>query len=409
MNLLLLTKLYPYGTGEAFIENEIRTLSSCFEKIVIVACEVPIGEKRIRALPENVCSYAIPGGAKWKDLLSGVRYIVSSNPILKEEYRHCKTPFQRLFLGYFEAKSHRIFRNIPPLGELDGESFVLYSYWLFTTARVGMLIAQNRKPRYRISRAHGYDLYTYRNRLRYLPYREAFLKEYDMVLPCSENGTDFLNQNTPGFSEKIKTAYLGTTDHGLGKPGKPGCFVIVTCSRVSPEKRLERVADALDKLEKPALDVEWIHIGGGKDLEKLKAYAARKQKHFTVKCLGDIPNAEVMRFYRENGVDLFLNVSSSEGLPVSIMEAMSFGIPVVATDVGGTSEIVMNGHTGRLLPHDFSDRQLTDAIEDFVDMKSRERYSQYRESCRRVWKEQFHASDVYRACWKNIQDRWSAE
>ena len=41
-------------------------------------------------------------------------------------------------------------------------------------------------------------------------------------------------------------------------------------------------------------------------------------------------------------VDLFLTVSANEGIPVSIMEAQSFGIPVIATDVGGISEIVNN-------------------------------------------------------------------
>lgn len=407
MNLLLLTKSYPYGTGEAFLENEIRTLSECFEKTVIVACEVPAGEQRIRALPENVYSYGIPAEKKGKDILRGLPFAASSDPVVQAEYARCPTAFHRLFLGYFEAKSRRILRNFPPLEELDGKPFVLYSYWLFTTARVGMLIAQNREPRYRISRTHGYDLYPYRNRLQYLPYRETFLKAYDLVLPCSENGTEFLNQNTPGFSGKIKTAYLGTSDHGPGKPGEPGRFVLVTCSRVSPEKRLHRLADALAAMEKPSLAVEWIHIGGGKNLKKLKDYAARKQKYVTLTCLGDIPNTEVMHFFRENGVDLFVNVSSSEGLPVSIMEAMSFGIPVVATDVGGTSEIVLDGQTGKLLPREFTDRQLAQQIQEFIAMKQEQRYFQYRQACRNHWEQKFRATVNYRDFWQDMQDRWS--
>ncbi len=50
---------------------------------------------------------------------------------------------------------------------------------------------------------------------------------------------------------------------------------------------------------------------------------------------GGISNAEVFQFYRDNKVDLFVNASTSEGLPVSIMEAISFGIPSIATNVGG--------------------------------------------------------------------------
>ena len=51
-------------------------------------------------------------------------------------------------------------------------------------------------------------------------------------------------------------------------------------------------------------------------------------------------NEEVMEYYKNNLVDLFVNMSESEGLPVSMMEAMSFGVPVIAPDVGGIKEIV---------------------------------------------------------------------
>jgi len=49
-----------------------------------------------------------------------------------------------------------------------------------------------------------------------------------------------------------------------------------------------------------------------------------------------LPHNDVLNYYASNPVDVFINTSSSEGLPVSIMEAMSFGIPVIATNVGGT-------------------------------------------------------------------------
>lgn len=48
-------------------------------------------------------------------------------------------------------------------------------------------------------------------------------------------------------------------------------------------------------------------------------------------------NQLVYDFYRNNDVDVFVNLSESEGIPVSIIETISFGVPVVATDVGGNS------------------------------------------------------------------------
>ncbi len=49
---------------------------------------------------------------------------------------------------------------------------------------------------------------------------------------------------------------------------------------------------------------------------------------------------DLMLFFKENSVDLFINASITEGTPVSIMEAISCGIPIIATDVGGNPEIV---------------------------------------------------------------------
>jgi glycosyltransferase involved in cell wall biosynthesis len=61
-------------------------------------------------------------------------------------------------------------------------------------------------------------------------------------------------------------------------------------------------------------------------------------------------------------VDVFINISMSEGVPVSIMEAQSFGLPVIATDVGGTKEI-MTATNGILLPSSPTIVEVADAME----------------------------------------------
>ena len=63
---------------------------------------------------------------------------------------------------------------------------------------------------------------------------------------------------------------------------------------------------------------------------------------------GHVDHAELLDYYRANRVDLFVSLSASEGLPVSIMEAISFGVPVLAVGVDGVPEIV-TASTGRLV------------------------------------------------------------
>ena len=98
-------------------------------------------------------------------------------------------------------------------------------------------------------------------------------------------------------------------------------------------------------------------------------------------------NERVHKFYSEQPVDVFINLSDSEGLPVSIMESMSYGIPVIATDVGGTREIV-NEKTGFLIPKDFQPQKVAEIITNF-SLLSKEEKQKYREAAYEMWESKF--------------------
>ncbi len=63
---------------------------------------------------------------------------------------------------------------------------------------------------------------------------------------------------------------------------------------------------------------------------------------------GEKAREDVLRLLSES--DIFMNPSYSEGLPISILEAGAVGLPVIATDVGGTKEIIIPHQTGLLIP-----------------------------------------------------------
>ena len=71
---------------------------------------------------------------------------------------------------------------------------------------------------------------------------------------------------------------------------------------------------------------------------------------------------------RSQPIDIFINVSSSEGLPVAIMEAISFDIPIIATNVGGTSEIV-TPETGILIAPDSAPELIAARIRELYKVK----------------------------------------
>ena len=76
---------------------------------------------------------------------------------------------------------------------------------------------------------------------------------------------------------------------------------------------------------------------------------------------------EVKSFYVQQSCDLFVNTSISEGVPVTIMEAFSVGIPVLATNVGGTSEIV-DETVGGLMPENITPQELANCITKFIEL-----------------------------------------
>ena len=402
MNLLMLTRYYPFGTGEAFVENEIKVMSEIYNQIVIIACEVSKDDVDVRSVPDNVKVYKVPATSK---KINAIKGLLSKNNGFeyKDERESCKRLIEKAFLAYFEEKSQRAFKYIIRnnyLKDLQNEPFVLYSYWLFMTARVGTLISDYLKPVMMFSRAHRYDLYEDKNRTNYLPYRNLFLEKYDYVFPCSDNGTQYLKNNYPEKAGNVQTALLGTLEHGMGKSSTDGIFRIISCSRMEKVKRVEKIVDALALLESKTLKIEWTHIGTGSEFNKVKNIAKEKLHVIKYHFLGNMKNTEVMQLYANQPFDLFLNVSSSEGLPVSIMEALSFGLPCVGTDVGGTSEIVIDDVTGELIQNDFKDEQLAEIIEKFV-MKTETQIT--RENCRKFWEHHFQAIANYRRLHEKIK------
>jgi glycosyltransferase involved in cell wall biosynthesis len=208
------------------------------------------------------------------------------------------------------------------------------------------------------------------------------------VFPCSRDGTKYLISKYGNPKGKIKTVYLGTRDYGTGSWIKQTLPCLVSCSRITEVKRIDRIIDALELLERQNIAILWMHIGGGEGLEALKRECQKRLNLSKIVFTGNVPNTDVKDIYLTNNIDIFLNVSENEGLPISIMEAVSFGIPVIATDVGGTSEIVNDNINGIMLKKDFTNEELVNAIRHFLFMANND-YLKMRANARRIWEERF--------------------
>jgi colanic acid/amylovoran biosynthesis glycosyltransferase len=118
--------------------------------------------------------------------------------------------------------------------------------------------------------------------------------------------------------------------------------------RLAPEKGLPVLLRSLAALTAQGHDFQLTILGDGPDRGALEQLARELDFGNRVRFGGYVDQATVLRHLSET--DIFVLPSLAEGIPVSLMEAMACGVPVLATAVGGIAELVQDGETGLLVP-----------------------------------------------------------
>lgn len=404
--LILLTNYYPFHKGEEYLESEIIHLSEKFKKIYIIPTMVSNTMKRTRNTPPN--TIVLPVGinhsklGKIKMVLNQFENINKNNEKKFMIKKDSKGKFiNKLYCYYFESRAMDVYEKVEHLLKNENfdeyESITIYSYWLYITARVGVELKNKLlrdKNTYTISRAHRYDLYEYAAPLKYLPERDYLLKSIDNIFPCSQDGVNILNKTYPMYKDKIDVRRLGTVSKNLSGNTENNKLYIVSCSAVRKVKRLDLLVNVLVDLEKNNIPYLWTHIGGGPELEKIKKLAKNKINKDNFNFTGFIKNEEVLNWYESNTTTVFINLSSSEGVPVSIMEALSMGIPVIATNVGGTREIVENGINGYLVKENCTVEEVSKNLLEIYNMNNNE-YDKLCENALNIWNKRSNADILY--------------
>jgi glycosyltransferase involved in cell wall biosynthesis len=242
------------------------------------------------------------------------------------------------------------------------EDLTFYSYW-FSASSLCLSILHHRGLIEGYSaRAHALDCYheawgLLNERTQVLPFRHYKQRHVSHLYPISQHGKLFLEESIE-CQGKVEVAYLGVAS-GMSNPNaqEASTITVVTCSGVDDNKRIHLLGQALHVLDQP---IRWVHFGDG-PLREL-VYQSVEGSQVKLDYRGQTINAQIRRFYEEEHVDLFINVSQVEGLPVTIMEALAHGIPVVATAVNGSPETIHHGQHGWLIPVQFTPQQLAQEL-----------------------------------------------
>jgi colanic acid/amylovoran biosynthesis glycosyltransferase len=135
---------------------------------------------------------------------------------------------------------------------------------------------------------------------------------------------------------------------------------ILNVGRTVPEKGQALLIEAVAELAARGVEARLTILGGGPQLDELRALAARLGVSNSVELPGPVGQGEIASYYER--ADVFAMASFAEGIPVVLMEAMATGLPVVSTHIAGIPELVAHGESGFLVPPARPD-ELSDALE----------------------------------------------
>ncbi|ADJ29320.1 glycosyltransferase family 4 protein [Nitrosococcus watsonii] len=133
---------------------------------------------------------------------------------------------------------------------------------------------------------------------------------------------------------------------------------LITVASLIPLKGVEQIIQAVNLL-KNEIDLNLTIVGNGPEKEKLQNLTKLFELHKKISFTGNIAPSEIPAYLEK--ADIFILASHSEGRPNVLLEAMAAGLPIIATNIPGTQEIVQNGKTGILFPPKSIER-LADAL-----------------------------------------------
>jgi colanic acid/amylovoran biosynthesis glycosyltransferase len=157
---------------------------------------------------------------------------------------------------------------------------------------------------------------------------------------------DLMRRCAPGVEESRWAVVRMGVELPPSREGPPPANdppVVLFAARFDPEKRHATLLEAIASLVRDGERLELWLAGSGRLLPNAKARALELGLEDTVHFLGYVSNAEILEWLEAGRVDAVALPSDWEGVPVSLIEALAYGVPTVASDVGGVPELVGDG------------------------------------------------------------------
>jgi colanic acid/amylovoran biosynthesis glycosyltransferase len=376
VKIAYITAQVPWGRGETFIIDEMLAIKKTETELLII----PRNPTKKVFHQE---AQALVSDAVWLPLIN-IKMIsvflisILTKPrlwkIMSVIFRHSRT--WRILVKNLAVLPKGIY--IASLLKKKGIEHI-HAHWGSTTATMAMVASELTNIPWSFT-VHRWDIKE-NNGLTLKTEKATFVR-------CiSQSGKEeILNIVGDSYKDKIKLIHMGVRIANFSttqfRNSSHSDFVISCPANLLPVKGHRFLIEACALLLKWGIKkFKCLIIGDGPLQKKIRQQILKYGLQEHVKLLGRLPHNELMELYRRGKIDTVVLPSivtedgAKEGIPVSLMEAMAYGIPVISTNTGGIPELITNG-AGILVPP-ASSEMLARAIKQLIkDEKLRFRLSE---------------------------------
>ena len=326
----------------------------------------------------NIARYLVKKGNK-------VDVITFGNNILPEEDVQDGIFIHRINITSGN-KILRIYQRVNKISRLLAEikPDVIHVQMALSTACQAIIINKIILQRLLVVYGRGSDIYFAKTPLRKFKLR-FILKHADEVIA--------LTNDMKKEMQKVYNRAVAVIPNGIEiKPIQPTCRsrirnhlgiandekVIISVGVIRPVKGFEYLIRAMNIIIAEMPDTKLVIIGEGPEKEALIKLSERMSLDESILFLGEIPNEKIPDYM--SAADIFVLPSLSESFGIVNLEAMSVGLPIVASNVGGVPELVVNGENGFLVEPGNITQIAEKVLYLLADAKLRETISQNNKS-----------------------------
>lgn len=396
--IIFFTSHFPYRTvGENFFESELWEIAPHYDEVYIIACESRQKFPEIKKnLPPNVTPVCIKRSSFLKELLLGILlcpfcpFFWKEIANIRKGYHPFLPSLKSTFYACFSFLAIRkgLSKVAKQITISSDDHVVLVGYWLHFLSKAALSFKKLISCRdiKVVARAHGSaDIQNFAKPQRYYPFQADLLDRLDAVFAVSKSGCEYLRARS-ARPETVNCIYIGSAGPETFTPRSRAPFTVMSCSNIIPLKRVGLVAEAVRILSRTIPDIQWIHFGDGLERQALETACADIASHVDFR--GYTEHHAVLCYLASGKASVFVSASATEGLPISVIEAIAHSLPVIATDVGSTGEAVVNETSGVLLPSDITAKELAKQISAFYYMNDSE-YNDMSKKAFMLWQQKF--------------------